>query len=213
MALSYWRDVKDKISGVFERYTEAARRALFFARHETSRLGATSIETDHLLLGLMRESRGVVSRILAPLPLDKIRGEIESRSHFREKIPTFVEVPFTAESKRVLNVAAQEADRLLHQHIGPEHLLLALLHEEKSVAVTLAQYGLHLTDVRLQIVQLLEEERSVSASAGAQASGHIDEIKSLVQELGQTPPDTKDAHDLVQRIADALDALRARFDK
>jgi ATP-dependent Clp protease ATP-binding subunit ClpC len=199
--------VKDKISEVFERYTESARRALFFARYESSRLGATSIGTEHLLLGVMRAPKGLVSRILAPLPSEKIRKDIESRSQFHEKIPTSVELPFTVESKRVLNVAREEADRLLHYHIGPEHLLLALLREEQSVAATLATYGLRLTDVRLQIVQLLDEERSSSASTGAQASEQIEQIKSLVQQLGRTPPDTREARDLVQRIDDALDAL------
>jgi ATP-dependent Clp protease ATP-binding subunit ClpC len=195
---------------VFERYTESARRVLFFARYESSHLGATSIGTEHLLLGLMRERKSLVSRILAPPVPEKIRSEIEGQSNFREKIPTSVEVPFTAESKRVLNVAAEEADRLLHPHIGPEHLLLALLREEKSVAAAmLAKYGLRLTDVRLQIVQLL----SSSASTRAEASEQIDQIKSLVQQLGRTPPDTRDAHDLVQRIGDALDALRQLFDK
>ena len=202
---------------MFDRYSESARRALFFARYEVSQLGGTSIGPEigleHLLLGLMREAKGPVSRIFAPLPLEKIRSEIESQFIFREKIPTSVEIPFSTETKRALNVAAEEADRLLHTHIGPEHLLLALLREEKSVAAAmLAKYGLRLTDVRLQIVQLLNDQRTSSASTGAQASEQIDQIKRLVEQLGRTPPDTKDARDLVQHIGDALDAFRHHFE-
>jgi ATP-dependent Clp protease ATP-binding subunit ClpC len=197
---------------VFDRYTESARRALFFARYEVSQLGGAAIHLEHLLLGVMRRPEGAVRRILAPLPLERIRSEIESQTIIREKIPTSVEIPFSTETKRALNVAAEEADRLLHTYIGPEHLLLAVLREEKSVAAAmLAKYGLRLTDVRLQIVQLLEE-RSSSASTGAEASDRIDQIKRLVQQLGRTPPDTKDAHDLIQQIGDALDALRHHFE-
>ena len=111
---------------MFERYTERARRVLFFARYEATQLGSTSIETEHLLLGLIREGKGLTSRIFARshLSLESIRKEIEGRTVFREKVSTSVEIPFSAETKRVLQFAAEEADRLLHTYIGTEHLLL-----------------------------------------------------------------------------------------
>ena len=111
---------------MFERYTERARRVLFFARYEASQLGSISIETEHLLLGLIREGKGLTSRIFARshLSLENIRKEIEGRTVFREKVSTSVEIPFSAETKRVLQFAAEEADRLLHNYIGTEHLLL-----------------------------------------------------------------------------------------
>src|SRR5689334_13097618 len=121
---------------MFERYTERARRVLFFARYEASQLGSISIEVDHLLLGLMREHKGLASRMfaLAQLPLEHIRADIEGRSAFREKLPTSVEIPFTAASKQVLGFAAEEADALEDQHIGTEHLLLGILREARSPA-------------------------------------------------------------------------------
>ena len=99
---------------MFERYTERARRVLFFARYEASQLGSISIETEHLLLGLIREGKGLTSRIFARshLSLENIRKEIEGRTVFREKVSTSVEIPFSAETKRVLQFAAEEADRL-----------------------------------------------------------------------------------------------------
>jgi ATP-dependent Clp protease ATP-binding subunit ClpC len=146
---------------MFERYTERARRVLFFARYEATQLGSTSIETEHLLLGLIREGKGLTSRIFARshLSLDSIRKEIEGRTVFREKVATSVEIPFSSETKRVLQFAAEEADRLLHTYIGTEHLLLGILREERSVAASiLYEKGMRLASVREDIVQLLNEK-------------------------------------------------------
>ena len=146
---------------MFERYTERARRVLCFARYEASQLGSISIETEHLLLGLIREGKGLTSRIFArsQLSIENIRKEIEGRTVFREKVSTSVEIPFSAETKRVLQFAAEEADRLLHNYIGTEHLLLGILREERSVASTvLSEKGMRLKSVREDIVQLLNEK-------------------------------------------------------
>jgi ATP-dependent Clp protease ATP-binding subunit ClpC len=150
---------------MFERYTERARRVLFFARYEASQLGSISIETEHLLLGLIREGKGLTSRIFARshLSLETIRKEIEGRTVFREKVSTSVEIPFSAEAKRVLQFAAEEADRLLHNYIGTEHLLLGILREERSVAATiLMEKGMRLNTVREDIVQLLNEKTTLT---------------------------------------------------
>jgi ATP-dependent Clp protease ATP-binding subunit ClpC len=150
---------------MFERYTERARRVLFFARYEASQLGSISIETEHLLLGLIREGKGLTSRIFARshLSLESIRKEIEGRTVFREKVSTSVEIPFSAETKRVLQYAADEADRLLHNYIGTEHLLLGILREERSVAATiLIEKGMRLQSVRDDIQQLLSEKTTLT---------------------------------------------------
>jgi ATP-dependent Clp protease ATP-binding subunit ClpC len=150
---------------MFERYTERARRVLFFARYEASQLGSVSIETEHLLLGLIREGKGLTSRIFARshLSLENIRKEIEGRTVFREKVSTSVEIPFSAETKRVLGCAAEEADRLLHNYIGTEHLLLGILREERSVAASiLMEKGMRLHSVREDIVQLLNEKTTLT---------------------------------------------------
>ena len=150
---------------MFERYTERARRVLFFARYEASQLGSVSIETEHLLLGLIREGKGLTSRIFqrSHLSLDSIRKDIEGRTVFREKVSTSVEIPFSGETKRVLQYAAEEADRLLHNYIGTEHLLLGLLREERSVAASiLMEKGMRLHAVREDIVQLLNEKTTLT---------------------------------------------------
>src|SRR5437867_138496 len=103
---------------MFERYTESARRVLFFARYEASELGSVSIETGHVLLGLLREGKRSAIPLLSQLPHDDIRRDVESRTPFQEKIAASVEIPFSAETKRVLQYAAEEADRLLHSYVG-----------------------------------------------------------------------------------------------
>jgi ATP-dependent Clp protease ATP-binding subunit ClpC len=146
---------------MFERYTERARRVLFFARYEATQLGSSSIETEHLLLGLIREGKGLTSRIFARshMSLESIRKEIEGRTVFREKVATSVDIPFSPETKRVLQCAAEEADRLQHTYIGTEHLLLGILREERSVAASiLSEKGMRLSSVREDIVQLLNEK-------------------------------------------------------
>ncbi len=150
---------------MFERYTERARRVLFFARYEASQLGSVSIETEHLLLGLIREGKGLTSRIFqrTEVHLDGVRREIEGRTVLREKVSTSVEIPFSGETKRVLQFAAEEADRLMHNYIGTEHLLLGILREERSLAAAiLMEKGMRLSTVREDVVQLLNEKTTVA---------------------------------------------------
>ncbi|MFO7694922.1 MAG: ATP-dependent Clp protease ATP-binding subunit [Vicinamibacterales bacterium] len=146
---------------MFERYTERARRVLFFARYEASQLGSVSIETEHLLLGLIREGKGLTSRIFArsEVALDSVRKEIEGRTVLRERVSTSVDIPFSTETKRALQYAAEEADRLLHTYIGTEHLLLGILREDRSLAASiLMEKGLRLDHVREDVVSLLNEK-------------------------------------------------------
>src|SRR5215471_14054192 len=118
---------------MFERYTEKARRVIFFGRYEASQFGSPYIETEHVLLGLLREDKALTNRFLRS-QAEAIRKQIEDHTTVREKVPTSVDLPLSNESKRVLAYAAEEAERLSHKHIGTEHLLLGLLREEESFA-------------------------------------------------------------------------------
>ena len=141
---------------MFERYTEKARRVIFFARYEASQFGAPAIEPEHLLLGLMREDKTLTGRFFprAQVSIEAIRKEIEGRTLLREKISTSVELPLAPETKRVLAYAHEESDRLQHRHIGTEHLLLGLLREERSMAAEiLYERGLRLNAVREEIAR------------------------------------------------------------
>jgi ATP-dependent Clp protease ATP-binding subunit ClpC len=149
---------------VFERYTEKARRVIFFARYEATQYGSPYIETEHLLLGLLREDKALANRFLRTHGVvESIRKEIESRITIRERISTSVEVPLSAECKRVLNYAAEEAERLNHKHIGTEHLLLGILREEKSFGAELLQErGLRLSTLREEVARSTTEKVPVS---------------------------------------------------
>ena len=141
---------------MFERYTEKARRVIFFARYEASQFGAPAIEPEHLLLGLMREDKTLAGRFFprAQITIESIRREIEGRTILRERIPTSVELPLAPETKRVLHFSHDESDRLQHRHIGTEHLLLGLLREERSMAAQiLFERGLRLAAVRDEIAR------------------------------------------------------------
>jgi Clp amino terminal domain, pathogenicity island component len=124
---------------MFERYTEQARRALFFARYEATQKGGLAIEVEHLLLGLIRESEGVIRAVFrrGELSAEELCRELENHFVFRKRVATSVEMPFAPGTKRVLQFAAQEADALDHSDIGTEHLLLGILREESSPAARL----------------------------------------------------------------------------
>ena len=138
---------------MFERYTEKARRVIFFARFEASKFGSPYIETEHLLLGILREDKALTSRMLRPPgSAESIRKQIEAQGPRGEEIPTSADLPLSNESKRVLAYAGEEAERLGHKHIGSEHLLLGLLREEKSFAAALLEErGVKLKNMRKEI--------------------------------------------------------------
>ena len=145
---------------MFERYTEKARRVIFFARYEASQFGSPYIETEHLLLGLIREDKALANRFLrSHAAVESIRKQIEARTTVREKVSTSVDLPLSHECKRVLAYAAEEAERLSHKHIGTEHLLLGLLREEKSFAAEiLHERGLRLATIREELARSQSEK-------------------------------------------------------
>src|SRR5258707_371048 len=145
---------------MFERYTEKARRVIFFARYEASQFGSPYIETEHLLLGLLREDKALTNRFLrSHASVESIRKQIEGHTTIREKVSTSVDLPLSNECKRVLAYAAEEADSLSHKHIGTEHLLLGLLREEKCFAAEiLHERGLRLPTIREELARTSQEK-------------------------------------------------------
>ncbi|HVN07460.1 MAG TPA: ATP-dependent Clp protease ATP-binding subunit [Patescibacteria group bacterium] len=145
---------------MFERYTEKARRVIFFARYEASQFGSPYIESEHLLLGLLREDKALANRFLrSHAAVESIRKQIEGHTTIREKVSTSVDLPLSHECKRVLAYGAEEAERLNHKHIGTEHLLLGLLREEKCFAAEiLHERGLRLSTIREELARSQSEK-------------------------------------------------------
>src|SRR4030095_12737982 len=141
---------------MFERYNEPARRSLFFSRYEASMLGSRVIGTEHLLLGVLKEREPLRRELLgtANVTADALRQIMYARAGASAApLDVSVEIPFNSDAKDVLQYAAEEADRLLHRHIGPEHLLLGLLSVERGLAWdVLREKGLTLTSVREALV-------------------------------------------------------------
>ena len=137
---------------MFERYTERSRRVIFFARYEALQYGSQVIAPEHILLGLMREDKNLSARFFPfryGLTVDTIRKDVEERIVLRDRIPQSSELHLSAITKRILFYANEESRQLKNRHIGPEHLLLGLVREEKSIAAEiLFGYGLRLHDVR-----------------------------------------------------------------
>jgi len=151
---------------MFERYTEKARRAIFFARYEASQFGSPLIESEHILLAILRETANV-RKMLPPGAAEAIRAQIEARTQMREKVTTSVDLPLSNASKRVLAYGAEEAERLHHQHIGSEHLFLGLLREEGCLAAELLEpFGVKLEQLRtkIEVTSAYDEAEGVLAS-------------------------------------------------
>ena len=140
---------------MFERYTEKARRVIFFARYEALQYGSHVISPEHILLGLMREDKTISARFFPfrnSLTVEAVRREVEERIVLRERIPQSAELHLAPETKRILALASEESQHLKNRHIGPEHLLLGIVREERSIAAEiLFHYGLRLQDVRDEV--------------------------------------------------------------
>jgi ATP-dependent Clp protease ATP-binding subunit ClpA len=161
---------------MFERYTEKARRVIFFARYEASSFGSSYIETEHLLLGLLREDKALTNRFLRQYSSgEEIRKQIEANTTIRDKVSTSVDLPLSNESKRVLAFATEEAEQLGHRHIGTEHLLLGLLREEKSFAAQLLhERGVRLSEVRRQLANPTQPKEQVFPQTTQPGPGNIE---------------------------------------
>ena len=125
---------------MFERLTQTAVRTLFFARQETSELGGTSIEPEHLLLALLRADKGPIPHVLgvvAELSYTDARAKVRAYWSERQQVPTSVDLPLSDQTQRILDFATEEADRASLRYVGAGHLLLGLLREESSFAAGL----------------------------------------------------------------------------
>jgi len=133
---------------MFERFTEDARRAVFYGNEEASRSGASCIEAEHLLLGILRSCQ---PEFLASLHLTQIESMLRSRLPSQPRPTATRNLALSNQNKRILAYAAEEAVRLNSSEIDSRHLLLGVLREPSSVAATV----LHSQDLNLSKVREL----------------------------------------------------------
>ena len=146
-------------SSRFEKFSERARRVLSLAQEEAQRFNHNYIGTEHILLGLVRESDGVAAKVLASLnvELNKARSAVEFIIGKGEKA-TASEIGLTPRAKKVIELAVDEARRLNHHYIGTEHLLIGLLREGEGVAAgVLESLGVTLDAVRSESSRILNQ--------------------------------------------------------
>lgn len=152
----------------FEKFSERARRVLSLAQEEAQRFNHNYIGTEHILLGLVRETEGVAARVLSNLgvELSKVRSAVEFIIGRGEKsVPG--EIGLTPRAKKVIELAVDEARRLNHSYIGTEHLLIGLLREGEGVAAgVLESLGVTLEKIRSETNRILSQSMSQSTQSG-----------------------------------------------
>ena len=152
----------------FEKFSERARRVLSLAQEEAQRFNHNYIGTEHILLGLVRETEGVAARVLSNLgvELTKVRSAVEFIIGRGEKsVPG--EIGLTPRAKKVIELAVDEARRLNHSYIGTEHLLIGLLREGEGVAAgVLESLGVTLEKIRNETSRVLSQNAPQSAQSG-----------------------------------------------
>ncbi|WP_121444262.1 ATP-dependent Clp protease ATP-binding subunit [Brockia lithotrophica] len=170
---------------MFGRFTERAQRVLALAQDEAIRLGHSSIGTEHILLGLIREGEGIAARVLKSmgLSLEQIREEVEGLVGRGTERPT--STTYTPRAKKVIELAFDEARKLGHTYVGTEHILLGLIREGEGVAArVLANLGVSLTKARQQVLQLLgTTEFAQSSGQPAQKGSSTPTLDALARDL------------------------------
>src|SRR5262249_22883984 len=158
---------------MWQRFTERARRVVFFAQEEAARMGENYVGTEHLTLGLVRENDSVAARILDRLgiALGRIRADIE-RQMTRGEGNLGQDMQLTPRAKRVVDLAYEEARQLNNNYIGTEHLLLGLIREGDGLGGrVLISLGADLERTRREVYAMQEGENQPSQPPSAQREG------------------------------------------
>jgi ATP-dependent Clp protease ATP-binding subunit ClpC len=145
---------------MFERFTDRARNVVVLAQEEARLLKHNYIGTEHILLGLARESDGLAAKALEALgiSLEAAREQVVEIIGRGERSPSG-HIPFTPRAKKVLELSLREALQFGHNYIGTEHLLLGLIREGEGVAAqVLVRLGGDLSAIRQQVIRLLKEK-------------------------------------------------------
>ena len=157
----------------FEKFSERARRVLSLSQEEALRFNHNYIGTEHILLGLVRETEGVAARVLSNLgiELSKVRSAVEFIIGRGEKPVSGENIGLTPRAKRVIELAVDEARRMSHHYIGTEHLLIGLMREGEGVAAgVLESLGVTLDKVRAETQRLLSQSISPGQQQGRGSS-------------------------------------------
>jgi ATP-dependent Clp protease ATP-binding subunit ClpC len=170
---------------MWQRFTERARKVVFYAQEEAQKFGEGYVSTEHLLLGLVRESDSVAARVLDQLgiSLAKIKREVEEQLP-RGDHKSGQEMALTPRAKRVIDLAYDEARNLNNNYIGTEHLLLGLIREGDGLAGrVLAKMGVELEKARKEVMSLQDSDAPVGKSGRSGARSQTQTLDEFGRDL------------------------------
>ncbi len=171
--------------GPFDRFNDRAKRVLALAQDEAIRFNHNYIGTEHLLLGLVREGEGVAARVLDSLgvELSKVRTAVEFIIGRGDSTTSPSEITLSPRTKKVIELAIDEARKLGHSHVGTEHLLLGLVREGEGIASgVLESLGVSLEKVRHQVIATLGQQHpATQEAAGAGGKSGTSKTPTLDQ--------------------------------
>src|SRR5438270_1331866 len=181
--------------GMYERFTDRARKVMQLANQEAQRFNHEYIGTEHILLGLVKEGSGVAANVLKNLDIDlrQIRLEVEKIAQSgpdMADVVLFGRRPQTPRAKKVIEYSIEEARNLNHNYVGTEHLLLGLLREEEGVAAqVLMNLGLKPEDVRKEVLNLLGTKPALGKPTAAATPPPAPAPPGAAQRPGPDRPD------------------------
>ena len=188
---------------MFERFTDRARRVVVLAQEEARRLDHNYIGTEHLLLGLIRESEGVAAKALESLGigLDAVRQQVEEIIGQGQEAPSG-HIPFTPRGKKVLELSLRESLQLGHNYIGTEHILLGLMGDGGAAQV-LVRLGADLNRVRQQVIHLIAGRPPREGAPGPEVQARLDVVEirlAVLEHRVGTGPDTSDLDEQIAQV-------------
>ncbi len=193
---------------MFERYTEDARKSIFYARFEASQCGSAHIEPAHVLAGILQADGALALRLLgSPEKVDSVRQRLIRPA--QQSSPPQVDIPFSIQGKRVLAYAAEECERLNQHHIACLHVMVGLIRETGNpAAAVLSEMGITLERLRKEAARVAHDPAPAEKPGkGAEWAALVNRLRDVV---GRTP--AKDfSQDLTAAAeAEALDPLIGR---
>src|SRR5688572_15558374 len=210
---------------MWQRFTERARKVVFYAQEEAQKFGEGYVSTEHLLLGLVRESDSVAARVLEKLgvSLNRIRAEVEKQLPRGDARPS-QDMTLTPRAKRVIDLAYDEARNLNNNYIGTEHLLLGLIREGDGLAGrVLAKLGVDLERTRREVMALQDNDSSAGGGGGGGGTGTSKSHRSRTPTLDEFGRDLTELarnekldpvvgrHTEIERVIQILDRKSTRL--
>ncbi|MDX1665292.1 MAG: ATP-dependent Clp protease ATP-binding subunit [Candidatus Promineifilaceae bacterium] len=192
----------------WERFTQRARKVLSLAQEEAERLNHNYIGSEHILIGLLLEEGGVAGRVLRELGLEAVRVQalVERLAGVGSRTP-FSKVELSPSTKRILELAIDEARRMGQHYISTEHLLLGLVRQNEGLAMDiLRRMSISPEQIRRQTRRMLKENPVPSRERRSQRRS-----SSGKKEKSKTPLVDQLATDLTELAAESkLDPVIGR---